>query len=102
MIYEMCQMSYYLLRPTPSWKCIGGVLPLKSDIIILKVKLLLYTFKMGWVLTGSETSETSCRSFLGHNNNFEMGYHLKNWKKSKLGHPNPPPPLRMDDVIFER
>ena len=42
MIYEMCQMSYYLLRPTPSWKCIGGVLPLKSLNRILKVKLLQF------------------------------------------------------------
>ena len=30
------------------------------------------------VLTGSKTSDTSCRSFLGQNNNIEMGYHLKN------------------------
>ena len=43
---------------------------------------------MGWVLTGSKTSDTSRRSFLGQNNNIEMGYHLKKWKKSKLGHPN--------------
>ena len=42
---------------------------------------------MRWVLTGTETSDTSCRSFLGQNNNIEMGYHLKIEKKSKLGHP---------------
>ena len=80
----MCQMSQFLLRPCTSSKFIGGFFPLKSDLMILKVKIPLYTFGRCKVLTGTETSDTSRRSFLGQNNNIEMGYPLNKTKGLKL------------------